>query len=393
MNISPGVAVDAFRYGRVPGIEMYFLTHFHSDHYGGLTAGWANGKIYCSEETGNLVIQQLNVSSDSVVKLPTDRTTDLGAFKVTLIDANHCPGSVLFLFDAGTTRILHTGDFRANRAQLSHACIRDKYINTVYLDTTYLNPKYTFPSQELVVQACAELCLELDADPGAAERRVCSSAGGSVAFSSQSVREICNGQTTLRVVKKLEPSGQTLVIVGTYSIGKERLAIAIAKILGTKIFAMANKRRIYNCLTDPDLAELVTDDPMTAQVHVVSLQEIRADTLREYSAQFGDRFNCVVGFRPTGWTYTSTKASNSEQNYSSDPRYLRPGRGSTSKTLYFNVPYSEHSSFSELEWFCKTIIVGKIIPTVNVGTASSRDSMKGWIDKWIEQGRTQRRIL
>lgn len=111
----PGFAVDAFRYGRVEGIKGYFLSydprpptpaspdsrdrgsrlqpangnrHFHSDHYGGMTANWSHGPIYCSSITANLVLQQIKVSPEYVVKLPMYQTVNIEGVDITLLDAN-----------------------------------------------------------------------------------------------------------------------------------------------------------------------------------------------------------------------------------------------------------------------------------------------------------------
>ena len=84
----PGFAVDAFRYGKVEGIRGYFLSHFHSDHYGGLTANWTHGPIYCSRVTGALILQQIKVDPEFVVMLPIDQTVQIEGIDVTLIEAN-----------------------------------------------------------------------------------------------------------------------------------------------------------------------------------------------------------------------------------------------------------------------------------------------------------------
>lgn len=417
-KIMPGffIAVDAFRYGAVKGQKAYFLSHFHSDHYIGLTSTWSHGPIYCSKVTANLVRQQLRVDPKWVVDLDFEARTEVpgtqGVF-VTMISANHCPGSSLFLFEKETSngklsrlqRVLHCGDFRACQAHIEHPLLRPDVLDAVsgrskqqkldvcYLDTTYLNPKYAFPPQQQVIQACADMCVSLskvqtdDADGWEQMKR--ERAGqGMVKF----VRKKSNADNPEQ--PKSPERGRLLVVVGTYSIGKERICVGIAKALGSKIFAPANKQRICAALEDPELNALLTKDPRAAQVHMTPLFEIRADTLDDYMRNYADTFSRCVGFRPSGWNYRPPNSRFTEspavqtvlhsQNWKSafSMKDLTPQRGSTSRASCFGVPYSEHSSFRELTMFCCALRIDRIIPTVNVGSAKSREKMKAWCDRW-----------
>jgi len=70
---------------------------------------------------------------------------------VTLIDARHCPGSVMFLFDGYFGRILYTGDFRYEEGMLDQGSLSELKSNPVdvlYIDNTYCSPKCVFPSRE-----------------------------------------------------------------------------------------------------------------------------------------------------------------------------------------------------------------------------------------------------
>ena len=453
-KILPGlsICVDAFRYGAVQGCQAYFLSHFHSDHYVGLTSHWSHGPIYCSKVTANLVRQQLRVDPKYVVDLEFEQTVEVpgtNGVKVTMISANHCPGSSLYLFEKVVgkkfngqpklQRILHCGDFRACREHIQHPLLmpdvqdkltgktREQKIDVCYLDTTYLNPKYSFPSQENVIKACADMCISLskhsvDESDGWEQMKRQRAGEGMVKF----VRKESNPQIKEEPVEdegvddmKLETNpngsqqvfstshtpnvqqgrGRLLVIVGTYSIGKERICLGIAKALNSKIYAPPAKQRIVAALEDPELNERMTTDPRAAQVHMTPLFEIRADTLDDYLKDYFPHFTRAVGFRPSGWNYrppnnrftdsppvsTVLHSDNWKSIYSM--KELVPQRGSTSRASCFGVPYSEHSSFRELTMFCCALRIEKIIPTVNVGSKKSREKMKAWCERWSVERR------
>lgn len=416
-KIIPGfsICVDAFRYGAVEGCSAYFLSHFHTDHYMGLTSSWRHGPIYCSKVTGNLVRQQLKVDPKWVFDIEFEKKTevpDTGGVHVTTIPANHCPGSSIFLFEkpcrpgpsAPVQRVLHCGDFRASRDHLQHPLLRpivldpstgqlrQQQIDACYLDTTYLTPKYAFPSQEDVIRACADTCVNLNDGNDQTPQDTGKGANSmSKYFSAIS-----------RSSSRSEPSGcrgRLLVVMGTYSIGKERICVGIARALNSKIYATSQKQKICACLEDAELSSLLTDNPLEAQVHMQTIFEIRPETLRDYLASVRPHFTRVVGIRPTGWNYRppATRATGnpsvSSVLHSPDwkptftARDMLPQRGSTEESACFGVPYSEHSSFRELTMFCCGLRIGRIIPTVNVGSRESRERMKAWFERWDAEKR------
>lgn len=426
-KIMPGlsVCVDAFRYGKVEGQNAYFLSHFHSDHYIGLTSQWSHGPIYASKVSCNLMAQQLRVEKKWLRPLEFEKKVEVpntnGVF-VTMIPANHCPGSSLYLFEKvigknkdgspKLNRILHCGDFRACPAHIHHPQLvpnivdavtgqtKEQKLDTVYLDTTYLTPKYAFPSQSDVIGACAQMCVSLSKEivdtKDSWEQAKLERQGSTMSkFLEKAADQSPVKKEEEEEDVKPKNRGRLLVVVGTYSIGKERICLGIARALNSKIFCPPPKMRICKALEDDELNELLTSNPLEAQVHMQMLMEIRAETLHDYMLGFGKgNYSRVVGFRPTGWSYrppggrmldnpgVPTVLYSEKWKSRFTMRDLVPQRGSTRESNCFGVPYSEHSSFRELTMFCCALRIRKIIPTVNVGSAKSRQKMQGWIAKW-----------
>ncbi|NWU26197.1 DCR1A protein, partial [Dyaphorophyia castanea] len=296
-----GFTVDAFQYGEIEGCTAYFLTHFHSDHYCGLTKNF-RFPIYCNKITGNLVRSKLRVQEQYVHVLPMDMECVVNGIKVLLLDANHCPGATMILFylPSGTV-ILHTGDFRADPSMERYPALMGQQVHTLYLDTTYCSPEYTFPSQQEVIQFAVNIAFE---------------------------------------TVTLNP--RTLVVCGTYAIGKEKVFLGfslISYLMGLNI-----------CYSF-------------------------SQGLQDHLNKFSENFDQVLAFKPTGWTYSDSCHSLED---------IKPHtRG---KITIYGIPYSEHSSYLEMKRFVQWLKPQKIIPTVNVGDWRDRSLMEMHFRDWMTEG-------
>ncbi|KAF9361138.1 DNA break repair nuclease [Mortierella sp. AD094] len=412
--------VDAFCYGAIDSCDAYFLSHFHSDHYGGLTSSWNHGLIYCSSITANLVISRLNVDSQYVIRLPMYEPTIVNGVTVRLMDANHCPGSVLFVFDLQNPRrrYLHTGDFRACPEMALHPILRQPLnapIDILYLDTTYINPRYTFPSQDLVIEEAANLvCREVgiqDSQPPAPtvvqatkkvnimERWLKKETGNSEKLTTMSIRTEQNIKAKQKWQNPAEKN-RIVICVGTYLIGKERVFMAIAKAIKSKVFVQHSKLQILSCLEDPELSEMLTSNRFEAQVHLVHMgSDMSPENLQDYLDSLSPTFTRLIAIRPTGWTFTGgtkkyTPGNDGSVNVGDQvqatptPTTLELKPSFTSPTVkIYPVPYSEHSSFNELAGFVRSLDIVKVIPTVGVGSEKGRHAMSQWFRRWENERR------
>ncbi|KAK7134867.1 hypothetical protein R3I93_018088 [Phoxinus phoxinus] len=329
-----GFAVDAFQYGTVEGVTAYFLTHFHSDHYGGLKKNSVL-PIYCNKVTGNLVKTKLKVDEQYVHVLPMNKECIVQGVKVALLDANHCPGAAMLLFVLPDgQKVLHTGDFRADPSMERYPELQGLRIQTLYLDTTYCSPEYTFPTQQEVITFAVNTAFE---------------------------------QVTL--------NPRTLVVCGTYSVGKEKVFLAVSEVLGSKVCLSKDKYNTMCCLESEEIGWRITTDWQTAQVHVLPMMQLNFKNLRTHLNKFSRKYDQLVAFKPTGWTFNQTVRVEDIQPQT---------QGNIS---IYGIPYSEHSSYLELKRFVQWLQPKKIIPTVNVGSWRSRKAMEGFFYEWQTEPR------
>ncbi|KAL3894016.1 MAG: hypothetical protein SGPRY_013927, partial [Prymnesium sp.] len=147
------------------------------------------------------------------------------------------------------------------------------------------------------------------------------------------------------VASELSREPSTLFLVGSYQVGKEKAFTAAA--IAARSRALLPPRRALSlrlCGEWDDRFHTETDGP-DVQVHVTPLggmgQEAHAQMLRMIEASEG-RFKAAVSIRPTGWTYT--KAMEREGTL-----HTRVWAENEGRTRLYGVPYSEHSSYAELQ--------------------------------------------
>ncbi|GAV87473.1 DNA_ligase_A_M domain-containing protein/DNA_ligase_A_N domain-containing protein/DNA_ligase_A_C domain-containing protein/DRMBL domain-containing protein/Lactamase_B_2 domain-containing protein [Cephalotus follicularis] len=319
--------IDAFRLASSDISVSYFLSHFHSDHYSGLSPSWSKGIIFCSQISARLLIQVLKVPPQFIFPLPNHETVVIDGSEVTLVDANHCPGAVQLLFkvpcrDGDFERYVHTGDFRYHDSMRFDTFLNE-FVNCdgVFLDTTYCNPKFLFPSQEESVEYIVNVIERI---------------GGEYMGSKKGV----------------------LFLVATYVIGKEKILVGIAQECNRKIH-VDPKKMVVLCALGYGESGVFTEDESESDVHVVGWNVLgetwpyfRPNFLKMKEIMVERGYEKVVGFVPTGWTYEVKRNKFSVRTKDSFEIHL--------------VPYSEHSNYDELREYVRLLKPKRVIPTVGM---------------------------
>ncbi|XP_077698950.1 5' exonuclease Apollo isoform X2 [Canis aureus] len=275
------IAVDFWSLRRAGSARLFFLSHMHSDHTVGLSSTWAR-PLYCSPITAHLVHRQLQVSKRWIRALEVGEShvlplDEIGreTMTVTLMDANHCPGSVMFLFEGYFGTILYTGDFRYTPSMLKEPALKlGKQIHTLYLDNTNCNPARVLPSRQ---------------------------------------------EAARQIVELIRKHPQHNIKIGLYSLGKESLLEQLALEFRTWVVLSPQRLELVQLL---GLANVFTVEEKAGRIHAVDHMEIcRAAVLH------WNQTHPTIAILPT-----------SRKIHRSHP------------DIHI-IPYSDHSSFSELQTF------------------------------------------
>eukprot|EP00743_Colponemidia_sp_Colp-15_P008139 GILK01008824.1.p1 GENE.GILK01008824.1~~GILK01008824.1.p1 ORF type:complete len:460 (+),score=74.35 GILK01008824.1:110-1381(+) len=266
----------------------------HTDHLKGLSPSWKRGTIFCSPVTKRLLLLKFGIDESRVTALDVNHThivnshsskhTDL--ISVSVIDANHCPGAVMFLFQGPFGCILHTGDFRYTPMQLDHPLLSAVAVNHLFMDATFADPTFNFPPR------------------------------------SAALREI---------VDIAKDNLDKRIMVGIDHLGKEEILITLAQELQTLV-VVSDKR--YEWITEMEAPNVFTTNKSEGFVHVVSRRDITRQAVQRWNAE-----EPTIAIVPTGWSALGAKRRPGQQIFyvpyslhSSFPELLdfvsrlRPGR-------------------------------------------------------------------
>ncbi|KAF7309339.1 DRMBL domain-containing protein [Mycena indigotica] len=356
---------------------LYLLTHTHSDHIVGLQSKSFGSTIVCSVDAKEMLLRHevykerslleqeyraeptktyshLKVdplihpdgtmyyqgSRDLLKTLPLNTPTKIeltnhDTVTVTLFDANHCPGAVMFLVEGKYGAILHTGDFRA-----------EPWFVENITHNQYLQP-YLASKDGSAGQMTLE-AIHLDTE---------------CVFNSAPVPTKEQATSGLIELMKLLPE-DTYFFINSWTWGYEDILKAVSNAFRSPIHLDRYKYGIYTRLTDPVLRQIGVCDPAASRFHACERFDRCSFVAQAKPTENGGFFNDEVEGRSSNGNnivYVNPVTMSTERWEA----YLRETRvalrmNQPVKTLL--VPLSRHSPLPELESFVKLFRPKRIVP-------------------------------
>ena len=313
-----------------------FLSHAHSDHINGIGSFRSPRVLHCTPITAKMILLKFPKLSTCIETHEIGTTAKIENVEVHFFDANHTPGSAMFLFIFPSgKRILHTGDFRAEDS-VANSIRSFSPIDYLYMDCTYGTSKLNILPRD----SC--------------------------------VKFICDRS-------KDESHKNSLILVGTYTIGKEELVINISKELGIPVYVPDDRYRSIQGLIDCNYVpqDVFVRDASKTKLHLVSLMECGDVESANYAKKLG--YDNVICIRASGWggkAFWQTPIVSSIDGVT---------------VSIYNVPYSDHSSPEQLINFVKVCRPSKVT-SITQFTAKEIAKLDKMFFKYIRKDTNKRFI-
>ncbi|KAH9480452.1 Protein artemis [Psilocybe cubensis] len=361
---------------------LHLLTHTHSDHINGLSAKSFGYNVICSHDAKEMLLnhqvqaerdldskdlraekkrtyshlriepmanpnarQYYNGSRDLLRPLPLNTPTQFeldanNSVTITLLDANHCPGSVMFLVEGDRGAVLHTGDFRAEPWFLES--ITRNPILQPYLSPT-VEPQNDLSTESMSPVLSRSLeAIYLDT---------------ACVMSKLKIPTKADATAGLIELMKLLPSS-TYFYINSWTWGYEDILKAIAREFQSKIHVDAYKSKIYQRISDPFLHILTTEDEKSTRFHACE-RFSRCDFV---SINDDDTFNTEPTSAKGKHVVYINPVNMEHDKWMEYCREIKNFVKSGQKIYNLLVPLSRHSSLPELQEFVKLFRPKRVVP-------------------------------
>ncbi|KAJ7138135.1 hypothetical protein C8R44DRAFT_868466 [Mycena epipterygia] len=350
---------------------LHLLSHTHSDHITGLQAKSFGYTVICSPDAKEMLLRHevyaerslheheyraettrtyshLKVdpliypdgsmyytgSRDLLRPLPLNTPTKIElsndeSVTITLFDANHCPGAVMFLIEGAQGAVLHTGDFRAESwflESITHNPFLQSYLAS-------LDPHNSAPDP---------LSKTLDA--------IYLDTASVMSFAAVPTK--AHATSGLVELMKLLPP-DTYFFINSWTWGYEDVLKAISRAFRSPIHFDRYKHNIYSNISDPLLRALGTREDEATRFHACERFD-RCDYVAVDS-----RTSLSRKGKPVVYVNPVTMDAARWVTYLQETK-LNIARGAAITHLL--VPLSRHSPLPELQAFVSLFRPRKVVP-------------------------------
>ena len=335
-------------------------------------------RLYCSEISASFVLSQFEdieprmvtevaLNTPLVIPVQTPHSEHY-SLRVTAVCANHCPGSVMFMFEKldreenVETRILYTGAFRFDDGrplQSRLSALHDSdgtplFLDALYLDTTFMNSNYQ------------NFCSRKDA-----EKEIWELVKSWVGKNESRPRGRSSGRKYVVQLHLPARYGYENILKAIYTRSGLRWRVHVPSLKFSTYLCHAH---LTDC-TDESAAE-------AEFVHACVRAGPGIEKCGNYLPCMKEAKNlAVLHIKPSAMFFNNEKVSGGWCHHvagAGGGAKLSRSRGA--ECARYRVCYSTHSSRAELETFLRHLAPARVVPCVEPADADKRREMLGLLD-------------